>query len=83
MFYNDICLFTGRNNPKWHTSSNTNGLKISKKSSSFETKIPQIYSGQYDAKKKTLRVKAFSVIAKVLSYHLRHHSLCLCRTVYV
>ena len=55
--------------------------KKSSKSSSFKTKNSQKDSGQYGAIK--LRIKAISVIAKVLSYHLRHHSVCLCKNLHV
>ena len=56
-------------------SSNPNGLEISKTVQFFKTKNAQKYSGQFDAIKPI--IKANSVIAKVLSYHLTHHSVCL------
>ena len=70
-------------------SNNLNGMllaipmaqKYKNKTVHFETENPQKYSGQYDAMK--LLIKAISVTAKVLSYYLRHHSVCLYKTLHV
>ena len=96
MFFNDICVFTGPCKlGHIHIRINKLTLEICKnnriaillptpmakkflKKFKFEN---EKFSGQYGIIK--LKIKTICVIEMVLSYHLRHHCVCLCKNLHV